>query len=202
MDVERTIEFLLSQQVRFDERQARFEEWQVRAQTHFDRLTAQQEQTSREVQTIAGAVHVLIRSVDEDRAAWRELREDLVQVTGNMNALVKVVRRPRAARQRPAALLTIEREESAIARKVFTKFNLTPPPLRDPRVEPTNNRAERALRPAVIRRKVSHCSKTEPGARTFEAFLSVIQTSKQRSSVSVSQALCSLFTAAGRAPPS
>ena len=29
-----------------------------------------------------------------------------------------------------------------------------------PEVEPTNNRAERALRPAVIARKVSHCSKT------------------------------------------
>jgi len=74
--------------------------------------------------------------------------------------------------------------------------------LSDPRVEPTNNRAERALRPAVIRRKISHCSKTESGARAFEAFLSVIQTSKQRSTVSVSQALCNLFTAAGPAPPS
>ena len=74
--------------------------------------------------------------------------------------------------------------------------------LSDPRVEPTNNRAERALRPAVIRRKVSHCSKTELGARAFEAFLSVIQTSKQRSSVSVSQALFNLFTTSGPAPPS
>jgi transposase len=74
--------------------------------------------------------------------------------------------------------------------------------LSDPRVEPTNNRAERALRPAVIRRKISHCSKTEPGARAFEAFLSVIQTSKQRSSVSVSQALFNLFTTSGQPPPS
>ena len=73
--------------------------------------------------------------------------------------------------------------------------------LRDPRVEPTNNRAERALRPAVIRRKISHCSKTEPGARAFEAFLSVIQTHKQRSSANVSQRLFDLFTS-GTAPPS
>jgi hypothetical protein len=29
MDIERTIEFLLAQQVRFDERQTRFEEWQL-----------------------------------------------------------------------------------------------------------------------------------------------------------------------------
>jgi len=74
--------------------------------------------------------------------------------------------------------------------------------LSDPRVEPTNNRAGLALRPAVIRRKVSHCSKTEPGARAYEAFLSVIQTSKQRSSRSVSQTLFNLFTTSGPAPPS
>jgi transposase len=73
--------------------------------------------------------------------------------------------------------------------------------LSDPKVEPTNNRAERALRPAVIRRKISHCSKTEPGARAFEAFLSVIQTYKQRSPVSVSQALFDLFMPSGPAPP-
>jgi transposase len=43
-------------------------------------------------------------------------------------------------------------------------------------VEPTNNRAERDLRPAVIARKVSHCSKNQNGARAFEAFTSVLQT--------------------------
>ena len=34
-------------------------------------------------------------------------------------------------------------------------------------VEPTNNRAERDLRPAFIARKVSHCSKNQRGARAF-----------------------------------
>ena len=43
-------------------------------------------------------------------------------------------------------------------------------------VEPTNNRGERDLRPAVIARKVSHCSKNERGARAFEAFISVLHT--------------------------
>ncbi len=38
--------------------------------------------------------------------------------------------------------------------------------LEDPRIEPTNNRAERALRPAVIARKVSQCSKNDQGAYT------------------------------------
>jgi transposase len=48
--------------------------------------------------------------------------------------------------------------------------------LTDPRVEPTNNRAERALRPAVIARKVSHCSKNSAGAHAFAAFSSVVRT--------------------------
>ena len=46
-------------------------------------------------------------------------------------------------------------------------------------VEPTNNAAERALRPAVIARKVSQCSKNELGAAAFSAFKSVIGTLKK-----------------------
>jgi len=52
--------------------------------------------------------------------------------------------------------------------------------LDDPRIEPTNNRAERALRPAVIARKVSQCSKNQPGADAFAAFASVTRTLIQR----------------------
>ncbi len=52
--------------------------------------------------------------------------------------------------------------------------------LDDPRIEPTNNRAERALRPAVIARKVSQCSKNQPGADAFAAFASVTRTIIQR----------------------
>ncbi len=45
-----------------------------------------------------------------------------------------------------------------------------------PELQPTNNRAETALRPAVIARKVSQCSKNERGARTYAAFKSVTAT--------------------------
>ena len=48
-----------------------------------------------------------------------------------------------------------------------------------PFVEPTNNRAERMLRPAVIARKVSHCSKNLAGAHAFAAFASVAQTARK-----------------------
>ncbi len=50
----------------------------------------------------------------------------------------------------------------------------------DPWVEPTNNRAERALRPAVIARKVSQCSKTTRGADAHAAFMTVLATIKRR----------------------
>ena len=52
--------------------------------------------------------------------------------------------------------------------------------LRFPGVEPTNNRAERILRPAVIARKVSHCSKNERGAHASSVFLSVFQTIRKK----------------------
>jgi hypothetical protein len=48
--------------------------------------------------------------------------------------------------------------------------------LKEPRIAPTNNAAERALRPAVIARKVSHCTKTARGTRAFEAWTSVLVT--------------------------
>ncbi len=63
-------------------------------------------------------------------------------------------------------------------------------------MEPTNNRVERMLRPAVIARKVSHCSKTGPGADALAAFTSIIQTLlKSGTPPSVIEALADLFRA-------
>jgi len=65
--------------------------------------------------------------------------------------------------------------------------------LADPRIEPTNNRAERALRPAVIARKVSHCSKNGGGAHTFAAFTSVVGTLAKNGIDSLVDGLYHLF---------
>ena len=54
-----------------------------------------------------------------------------------------------------------------------------------PEVEPTNNRAERALRPAVIARKVSHCSKNLRGSEAFAAFTSIARTAVKNGAASV-----------------
>jgi len=61
-------------------------------------------------------------------------------------------------------------------------------------VEPTNNRAERILRPAVIARKLSHCSKNQRGADAFSAFASVIQTARKSNPVSLIQGLLACFS--------
>lgn len=65
--------------------------------------------------------------------------------------------------------------------------------LAEPRIEPTNNRAERALRPAVIARKVSQCSKNGRGAHAFAAFTSVVRTLAQNGITSLVEDLYHLF---------
>jgi hypothetical protein len=60
-------------------------------------------------------------------------------------------------------------------------------------VEPTNNRAERALRGAVIARKVSQCNKNERGAAAFGAFTSVVKTLAKRCPERALEALVTVF---------
>jgi hypothetical protein len=52
--------------------------------------------------------------------------------------------------------------------------------LHEPAAEPTNNRAERALRPAVIARKLSCGNRTERGRRTWEILASLAATCEQQ----------------------
>jgi len=63
----------------------------------------------------------------------------------------------------------------------------------EPKVEPTNNRAERALRPAVIARKVSHCSKNAAGAEAFSALVSGIGTLRLRGETAMVEGLCEVL---------
>jgi transposase len=76
--------------------------------------------------------------------------------------------------------------------------------LEEPEVELTNNRVERMLRPAVIARKVSQCSKTWSGADAFTDLTSIIQTLlKGGTPSSVVEALSDLFrtSRSQNAPP-
>ena len=73
--------------------------------------------------------------------------------------------------------------------------------LHDPAIEPTNNRGERALRPAVIVRKLSHGSKNERGAEAFAGFTSVIQTAAKKRDGSIIDTLQNLFRSKGQQAP-
>ncbi len=66
-------------------------------------------------------------------------------------------------------------------------------------VEATNNRAERALRPAVIVRKTGGCNKTPRGARTHAVLASVLATLKQQGRGALDY-LTSVLTAPGEPP--
>jgi hypothetical protein len=68
-------------------------------------------------------------------------------------------------------------------------------------VDATNNRAERELRPAVIARKVSHCSRNRRGARAFEAFTSVIQTLRKTTTSTIGTAFAHLLAPATAISP-
>jgi len=73
--------------------------------------------------------------------------------------------------------------------------------LHDPAIEPTNNRGERSLRPAVIARKLSHGSKNERGAEAFAGFTSVIQTATKKPDCSIIDTLQNLFRSKSNKTP-
>ena len=50
----------------------------------------------------------------------------------------------------------------------------------DPNVEPTNNRAERALRPSVIYRKISGGTRSSRGTKAYDRLFSIFYTQKLR----------------------
>ena len=63
---------------------------------------------------------------------------------------------------------------------LFQRFDQLWMFLDHPGLEPTNNRAERSLRHAVIWRKLSHGTQSESGSRFVETLLSIIETCRQQ----------------------
>jgi hypothetical protein len=65
--------------------------------------------------------------------------------------------------------------------------------LHQPEVEPTNNRAERALRFIVIARDTGQYAKNDRGAEAYAAFASVIRTAMKTGAASLVNTLYELF---------
>jgi len=72
------------------------------------------------------------------------------------------------------------KDVGGMCRHIWLRFNALWTFIRRENVEPTNNTAERALRPAVIKRKLSFGVDSESGRQFLERMLSIIATSEQQ----------------------
>lgn len=68
----------------------------------------------------------------------------------------------------------------ALAREILNDWDAVIAFVHDPTLPPTNNDAERALRHAVIARRISFGTRTDEGSRCYAAALSVIETCRKR----------------------
>ena len=83
----------------------------------------------------------------------------------------------------------------ALAREILNDWDAVIAFVHDPRLPPTNNDAERALRHAVIARRISFGTRTDEGSRCYAAALSVIETCRKRALDAAAYA-CDLIAAA------
>jgi hypothetical protein len=67
-----------------------------------------------------------------------------------------------------------------LAREILNDWSAITAFVNNPDLPPTNNDAERALRDAVIARRISHGTRTEEGSAAFAATLSVMETCRRR----------------------
>lgn len=72
--------------------------------------------------------------------------------------------------------------------------------LRFKAVEPDNNRAERALRPSVVMRKITYGNKSETGARNHEILMSLVETAKLYPSPGANKPLSLMMNLANGTP--
>jgi transposase len=73
-----------------------------------------------------------------------------------------------------------EKKVRELAGKILNDWDAVVAFVWDPNLPPTNNEAERALRHAVIARRISFGTRTDEGSRFYAAALSVIDTCRRR----------------------
>jgi IS1 family transposase len=74
----------------------------------------------------------------------------------------------------------IEAKVRALAREILNDWDAVIAFVDDPKLPPTNNDAERALRHAVIARRISFGTRTGEGSRFYAAAMSVVETCRKR----------------------
>lgn len=105
-------------------------------------------------------------------AEWNEFRKELISIKDLNSSRDKAISRILELLQ-----LEIENDDTKRIRKRIIKFNNELFTFMDnPEIEPTNNRAERNLRPNVIMRKITFGNRSISGARRHEIIMSILQT--------------------------
>jgi hypothetical protein len=74
----------------------------------------------------------------------------------------------------------VEKKVRELAGEILNDWDAVVAFVYDPSLPPTNNDAERALRHAVIARRISFGTRTDEGSRFYAASLSVIETCRRR----------------------
>ncbi len=95
----------------------------------------------------------------------------------------------------------IEKKVRDLAGEILNDWDAVVAFVSDPNLPPTNNEAERALRHAVIARRISFGTRTDEGSRFYAAGLSVVDTCRKRGADPWVYA-CSLIAAARANLPS
>lgn len=109
---------------------------------------------------------------------WDQVRDGTLSRASLQKYLVPLRKRVRRWLIRGTRCPT--REVAAMSRDLLKLFPALWTFARVPGVEPTNNAAERAIRPAVLWRRVSHGSHCEEGNRFVERMLTVTTTLRQQ----------------------
>ena len=91
MNVEKTIEFILNNQARAEERWARAEERSNRSERRLDRLERMVAQNNRLVARLARAGVTLRSEARRHERAITRIEENLAEATDKLNALIDVV---------------------------------------------------------------------------------------------------------------
>lgn len=112
----------------------------------------------------------------------RELR-NLIKAMAEGGEDAKTKCCPILARLKRACILGEKQEHSklrSLAREILNDWDAVVAFVKNPNLPPTNNDAERALRHAVISRRISFGTRTPEGSRAYAALLSVVETCRLR----------------------
>lgn len=114
----------------------------------------------------------------------RELRQ-LIHTVAEAGEEARYQTPPILARLKRACLLGAKEKDHAklraLAREILADWDAVVAFVKNPGLPPTNNDAERALRHAVISRRICFGTRTPEGSRAYAALLSVIETCHRRS---------------------